>query len=213
MRIIGGKWRSRRIEFPSDPGTRPMPDRMREAVFDILASRFGCPGGLPPIDVVDLFAGSGSLGLEAISRGAAACDFVERRKPALAVLRRNLVQLESGATCRIVAGNAWTVSLNTPRPTGAYSLIFADPPYRDARDASRTGRVGRLLADLYRAGWADDDTTIALHHEARVIYVPDDGAWWRVSDHRLYGSSGLTLITGRGGEHGGEEAVDSDQAD
>ena len=106
MRIIGGKWRSRRIEFPSDPGTRPMPDRMREAVFDILVSRFGCPGGLPPIDVVDLFAGSGSLGLEAISRGAAACDFVERRKPALAVLRRNLVQLESGATCRIVAGNA-----------------------------------------------------------------------------------------------------------
>lgn len=210
MRIIGGKWRSRRIEFPSGPGTRPMSDRMREAVFDILASRFGSPGALPPIHVADLFAGSGSLGLEAISRGAAACDFVERKRPALDVLRRNLAHLESDATCRIVVGNAWTVSLNTPRPTGAYSLIFADPPYRDARDTSRTGRVGRLLADLYRAGWADDDTTVALHHEAQVIYVPDDRAWWRVYDHRLYGSSGLTFMTGRGGEDASAGANDAD---
>lgn len=213
MRIIGGKWRSRQIEFPEGSGTRPMPDRMREAVFDILASRFGNPGGLPPVQVADLFAGSGSLGLEAISRGAAACDFVERRKPALDVLRRNLARLETDANCRVVAGNAWTVSLNTPRPNGAYSLIFADPPYRDARDVSRTGRVGRLLADLYRSGWADDDTTVALHHEARVIYVPDDRAWWRVCDHRLYGSSGLTLMTGRGGENDSDGAFDTDQTD
>ena len=213
MRIIGGKWRSRRIEFPGGPGTRPMPDRLREALFDILASRLGCPGALPSVQVVDLFAGSGSLGFEAISRGAAACDFVERRKPALHILRRNVAQLESDATCRIVAANAWTVSLNTPRPAGAYSLIFADPPYRDARDTSPTGRVGRLLTDLYRAGWADDDTTVALHHEARVVHVPTDRAWWRVCDHRLYGSSGLTLVTGRAGEDGCDVRDDTDRAD
>lgn len=213
MRIIAGKWRSRRIGFPDGPGTRPMPDRMREALFDILASRFGCPGALPAVQVADLFAGSGSLGLEAISRGALACDFVERRKPALEVLKRNLAQLNSDASCRIVAANAWTVSLNTPRPAGGYPLIFADPPYRDARDASPTGRVGRLLADLYRGGWADDDTTIALHHEAGITFAPTDRAWWQVCDHRVYGSSGLTLITGRGGEDGLDGMDDADRAE
>ena len=78
MRIIGGKWRSRRLSFPRWGRTRPMPDRIRESIFDILASRFGLCGTLPSLKVADLFAGSGSMGWEAVSRGASGCDFIEK---------------------------------------------------------------------------------------------------------------------------------------
>ncbi|NOT00260.1 MAG: 16S rRNA (guanine(966)-N(2))-methyltransferase RsmD [Phycisphaerales bacterium] len=195
MRIIAGKWRSRRIEHPPTVRTRPMPDRVREAVFDILASWFDLPGGIPAVAVADMFAGSGSLGLEAVSRGASGCDFFERAGSALATLKSNLHDLDTGPECRVLRVNAWTCPLTTPRPPSPYGILFVDPPYADARDTSPTGRVPRLLNDLYLAAWAAGESVVVLHHEDRVQPDVIPGSAWCVADRRVYGSTGITFVT------------------
>ena len=107
MRIIAGRWRSRPLLHPSGEQTRPMPDRVKEAVFDILGSLLAAPGLLPPVPVADIFAGSGALGLEAMSRGASVCYFFERHPRALAALRANVQALDVGADARIMPVDAW----------------------------------------------------------------------------------------------------------
>jgi len=171
-----------------------MPDRIREAIFDILAARWVLPGTVPDVVVADLFAGSGSMGLEAMSRGAAGCDFIERGRLALSAIGENLRRLDAGSTGRVVRGNAWTMPLNIPRPTNAYGLIFIDPPYADT---SRRNRVANLLSDLYRAGWADERSVIVLHHRDETQFTARDVDPWRAFDRRKYGSAAVTLIDGR----------------
>ncbi len=171
-----------------------MPDRIRESIFDILASRFRLPGTIPPFGVADLFAGSGSMGLEAVSRGAACCDFVERRGPALPALKANLKTLAAGPFCRIINRDAWTVALTTPRPDCAFGLIFVDPPYVDSRDTRTTGRLAGLMDDLYRAGWADRETVVVAHHEKRVTFPSWNDRPWTVTDRRVYGTACITFV-------------------
>src|SRR3972149_2479777 len=107
MRIIGGTWRSRRLLRPETDSTRPMPDRVKQTIFDMLGSRYDCPGALPPLLVADVFAGGGSMGWEALSRGAAFCGFFERAREALDALRRNVESLGAGLESSIVSGDAW----------------------------------------------------------------------------------------------------------
>lgn len=133
MRIIAGSLRGRRLAAPPGMGTRPITDRIKETLFNILGARFGVPGALPEIEVLDLFAGSGGLGIEAISRGARSCLFVEHNRRALRILRQNLADLNLKNICRVSAENAWTMRI--PQLSGSgYGLIFADPPYREADD-------------------------------------------------------------------------------
>lgn len=119
MRIIAGKWRGRPIEAPPGIGTRPTADRARETLFSMLASRIGSFEGLR---VADLFAGSGALGLEALSRGAAGAVFVESDTKARAIIRRNARKL--GAAVEILGGSALALPRADP-----FDLVFADPPY------------------------------------------------------------------------------------
>ncbi len=186
-----------------------MPDRIREAIFAILASHFGLPGTLPRVKVADLFAGSGSMGWEAVSRGAAGCDFIERDPNALGVLRENARTLDAEPSCRILRGDAWVMPLATARPAEPYGLIFLDPPYADSRDASVRGRVGRLLSDLCRARWVMDGTVVVLHHPVRVTYEVDPGSGWEVVSRRSYGTSGITFLVRRllGAADAGEGAT------
>lgn len=197
MRIIAGKWGSRRLAAPDTRRTRPMPDRIREAIFAILASRYELPGAMPPFPVADLFAGSGGMGLEAVSRGASGCDFIERGREASATLRKNLKSLDAGPACRVVMADAWTAPLTTPRPPQPFGLLIVDPPYSDARDSGPHGRVATLLSDLYRASWADGESTIVLHHEADIEYAADERARWTVYDRRVYGRAAITFIETR----------------
>ncbi|MEE9294723.1 MAG: RsmD family RNA methyltransferase [Phycisphaerae bacterium] len=212
MRIIAGKWRSRRLAVPASERTRPMPDRIREAVYDILGSRLGTPGALPAFAVADLFAGSGGMGLEALSRGAKTCDFVERRVSPLRVLRANLDRLDARGCSRVIHADAWTVALSTPRPSGAYGLIVVDPPFVDARDTSASGKVVLLLSDLYRALWADADTVILLHHETQVAYQPGPRACWNVWNRRVYGRAAVTFIEQRTPDENPHRATDKPKA-
>lgn len=111
--------------------TRPITDRAKETLFNMLGARLGLPGELPQLDVLDLFAGTGGLGLEALSRGARSCLFVERDRRALTALRRNISTLHVEAACLVSIENAWTMRV-PPAPAGGYGLVFVDPPYKDA---------------------------------------------------------------------------------
>lgn len=120
LRIIGGEWRSRVIDFDAGDGVRPTPDRVRQTLFDWLA---------PWIDgarVLDLFAGSGALGLEALSRGAAQACFVESGAAQVGAIRVALAKLDAITRAELVQRNAMTFLRGAPQP---FDIVFLDPPY------------------------------------------------------------------------------------
>jgi 16S rRNA (guanine966-N2)-methyltransferase len=134
MRIVAGRHRGRRLDTPAGTGTRPTADRVREALFSIL-------GPVTGLRVLDLYAGSGALGIEALSRGAAAATFVESARPALAAIRANLEAIgETGAEVADSDALAWLRSRADGEP--AFDLVFCDPPY----DAAP--RIAQPLSDL-----------------------------------------------------------------
>ncbi len=195
MRIISGKWRSRRISVPPSDRTRPMPDRVKEAIFSILGSSAGTPGRLPAVRVADFFAGSGSLGLEAVSRGAAECVFVERGRGALRVLNRNVNELEQDEPLRVVAADAWTCKLDELAGDGpGFGVVFLDPPYRDARQTGPTGKVPRLLKRILAGDFLAADGVVVLHHERRVSFQPAATDSWALTDRREYGSTAISFL-------------------
>jgi 16S rRNA (guanine966-N2)-methyltransferase len=148
VRIIAGEWRGRQLRAPEGLATRPTADRTRETLFNMLASRLGSFEGLA---VADLFAGSGALGLEALSRGAASCLFAEQDAAALRALRANIAALRAHERCEVRAGSA--LALGSAK--AALDLILLDPPY-----GSGAGAVA--LDKLTRLGWAGPATWIAL---------------------------------------------------
>lgn len=140
MRVIAGELGGRRLRTARGAATRPTAERVREALFSML-------GPLEGAAVLDLFAGSGALGIEALSRGAAHATFVERSAPALAALRANLAALELDAgRARVNAGDA----LAALRSADKYDLVFLDPPYAQA--AALAGALSRELPAVLRAG-------------------------------------------------------------
>lgn len=141
MRIISGEWRGRRLFAPEGDVTRPTADRTREALFSMLLSRLGSFEGLY---VADLFAGSGALGLEALSRGAARCLFVEQDPAAIRTLRRNIANLGAQARCDVRAGSVLTLPKNAADKAGQPDLVLMDPPYETGAGAVALDRMNRL---------------------------------------------------------------------
>lgn len=136
MRIIAGEWRGRRIAAPPGRGTRPTTDRVREAWMSAVS------GEVPGARVLDLFAGSGALGLEALSRGAERATFVENGAPALRALRENLETLGARARAEVVRADALKfVAGLEPR---AFDLAFADPPYGEGLAEALALRFGEV---------------------------------------------------------------------
>ena len=149
MRIVAGEWRGRRIEAPPGRSTRPTADRVRETLFAMLASRLGA---FDDLRVADLFAGSGALGFEALSRGAAEAVFVESDPVAAASIRRNADSLGAGGRVRILAGSALALVRCDP-----FDLVFADPPYAPGAGSDIVRAV--LHSDwLARGGWMSVET-------------------------------------------------------
>ena len=141
VRIIAGAKRGRRLEVPTGAEVRPTSEMVREAVFDVL----GPVGGLR---VLDLFAGTGALGLEALSRGAAHCVFVERDSGVASVLRGNIEVLDYGRTCRVVVAGYLGAVKALERSGERFDLLFVDPPYRMLAEveAALTPLVTRLMS-------------------------------------------------------------------
>ena len=148
MRIVAGEWRRRQLRAPPGEGTRPTADRTRETLFSMLASRLGSFEGLA---VADLFAGSGALGLEALSRGAERCLFVENDATALRALRGNIAALRAQQRCEVIAGSVLTLG---PAKAAA-DLVLLDPPYHSGAGAVALDRLARL-------GWIGEATWVAL---------------------------------------------------
>lgn len=190
MRVIAGQFRGRRLDVPPGMRTRPITDRVKETLFNILGSRFGCPGALPRINVLDLFAGTGGLGIEAVSRGAQRCLFVEQDWRTLRILRGNLNKLGLTKICRITRENAWVVRL--PDVPAGYGLVFLDPPYHDARD------VPRVLALLERlAPHVISDGIIVFRHRCETKLPLDALPALHCLDQREIGSMGLWFFSPR----------------
>src|SRR5918911_3476221 len=125
MRVVGGRLRSRGIAGPKGPGLRPTADRLRESLFNILAHGYGDP--VSGARVLDLFAGTGALGLEALSRGAAFALFIESSAEARALVRENIAALGLGGVTRILRRDA--TMLGAAQIHQPFSLAFLDPPY------------------------------------------------------------------------------------
>jgi len=147
MRIIAGEWRGRPIEAPPGRGTRPTADRARETLFSMLISRLG---SFEDLRVADLFAGSGALGFEALSRGAASVTFVESEPAAAASIQRNADSLGAANRIRIESGSALALLRTDP-----FDLIFADPPYA-------SGAGSEIVRALLHARWLPPGGWLAL---------------------------------------------------
>ena len=155
MRITGGRWRSRALEAPRGMTTRPTSDRVREALFSIL-------GDVAGLDVLDLFAGSGALGLEALSRGAASATFVEEARPALVALRENVATLDVGAQATVVAAEARSALRRLAGQGARFGLVFLDPPYAAAGTPD-------AIADLVAHGLLVPGAWVVVEHATRDV--------------------------------------------
>lgn len=177
MRIIAGQWRGRKLVAPAGETTRPTSDRTRETLFSMLVSRLGTFEGLK---VADLFAGSGALGIEALSRGAATCLFVETDAAALRALRSNIANLQAALQTDVRAASVLALG---PAPA-PLDLILLDPPY-----GSGAGVVA--LEKLQRLGWIGPATWIsletALKEEAKVKGL-------EIDSERKVGKARITLL-------------------
>jgi 16S rRNA (guanine(966)-N(2))-methyltransferase RsmD len=153
MRIIAGTYRSRALTAPAGLATRPTSDRLRETLFNVLAPRF--QNSSEGASFLDLYAGSGAVGLEAMSRGAASVVFVERAQPALKVLRSNLDALGIGSGFHIHAGSAAAYLRSATRASSKpepYAVVFLDPPYDAAEEYELAlGLLGGVAAGVLTA--------------------------------------------------------------
>nr|WP_137678129.1 16S rRNA (guanine(966)-N(2))-methyltransferase RsmD [Parerythrobacter lutipelagi] len=178
MRVIAGQWRGRKIVAPKGETTRPTADRTRETLFSMLASRLG---SFDELRVADLFAGSGALGLEALSRGAGHCLFVEQEDDALKSIRANLAAFDARSRSDVRAGSVMALG-PAKEPL---DLILLDPPYG-------TGAGQVALDRLLRLGWIGDATWIALE-TSRDEIVTVKGL--DIEKGRPVGKAKLTLLT------------------
>lgn len=181
-RLVGGSAGGRRLRTPAGAATRPTTDRVREALFSSLESSLGGLGGLR---VLDLYAGSGALGLEALSRGAAALTAVEHDRRTARLVEASARDVGLGPV-EVVARPVDRVLATAPR--AAYDLVLADPPY-DVTEAE----VSRVLALLVEHGWVAPDATVVLERSARS----PEPAWppgLEPERRRAYGETALWYV-------------------
>lgn len=176
MRIIAGAWRGRTLVVPQGTATRPTADRVRETLFNMLASRIGSFEGLR---IADLYAGSGALGLEALSRGAAFACFVEQDSRAVAAIRTNVDSLGALEQTQLLVCSASALP-----PSEPFDLIFADPPYSQ-------GSGSAALEEVVRSDWAARGTWIAIETERADAVEPNA---CQIEAERDVGRARITLL-------------------
>lgn len=194
LRIVGGVHRGRRLIAPPGEAVRPTSDRAREALFNILSHGRFAASGLPFAGraVLDAFAGTGALGLEALSRGASAAAFIENGREALSVLRRNIATLGEEDRAHIIAADA----MRPPRAALVCALAFLDPPYR-------SGLAAPALSALAAAGWLAPDALAVVEVAAHEALAAPTG--FAVVDERVYGAARLVFFRYNTGGTGGDE--------
>jgi 16S rRNA (guanine966-N2)-methyltransferase len=182
MRIIAGEFRSRVLLPPEDSGTtRPITDRVKQSLFDIVAPL------LEGAAVYDCFAGTGSMGLECLSRGAARAVFFEAVRSALGRLRKNIAALGVAERSSVVAGDLFKYFANAAAPEAGVSVIFLDPPYRFVREvAERLRGLSQKLAQHM----SSEGVVVFRHDEADRLELPGLVR----ADERVYGGMALEFL-------------------
>jgi 16S rRNA (guanine966-N2)-methyltransferase len=183
MRIVGGRHHGRRLFAPTGDTVRPTSDRAREALFDILSHGRFASEGIPFAEqaVLDAFAGTGALGLEALSRGAAEAIFFEQDREALAALRRNVANLGESNRAQILPYDA----TRPPRAGKRCAVVFIDPPYR-------SGLAASALEAIEAAGWLTPDALAVIEIGVREKLEPP--AAFTLLDERVYGAAHLVFL-------------------
>ena len=181
MRIVGGRLRGRALAAPKSQGIRPTADRLRESLFNILTHAYGDP--VSGARVLDLFAGTGALGLEAVSRGAAFALFVDEEAEARALMRQNVEALGLAASTRIFRRDA--TKLGPAHPVEPFSLAFLDPPYGK-------GLAEQALASAREGGWLTDDALIVVEEMSTAGFIVLDG--FAEIERRKYDDTELVIL-------------------
>jgi 16S rRNA (guanine966-N2)-methyltransferase len=182
MRIVGGRLRGRALAAPKSQAVRPTADRLREALFNVLVHAYGDP--VTGARVLDLFAGTGALGLEAMSRGAAFALFVDDGAEARALIRENVATLGLGGVTRIFRRDA--TKLGAAHPVEPFSLVFLDPPYG-------RGLAGQALISARAGGWLAADALIVVEEAADAAFTAPEG--FTGIERRRYDDTELVFLT------------------
>jgi 16S rRNA (guanine966-N2)-methyltransferase len=181
MRVVGGRLRGRALVSPQTQMIRPTADRLRESLFNILAHAFGDP--VNGARVLDLFAGTGALGIEALSRGAAFALFIDERAEARALIRANIAALDLGGVSRIFRRDA--TRLGAAHPLPPFALVFLDPTYG-------RGLAERALAGAVAGGWFAPGALIVVEEAAKTRFAPPDK--FHELDRRRYDDSEFIFL-------------------
>jgi 16S rRNA (guanine966-N2)-methyltransferase len=181
MRIVGGRLRGRPLAGPKSQAIRPSSDRLRESLFNILSHAYGDP--VTDARLLDLFAGTGALGLEALSRGAAFTLFVDNGAEARAIIRQNVEALGLGGVSRIFRRDA--TSLGAAHPLEPFALVFLDPPYRK-------GLAERALLSTRAGHWLTSDALIVVEEASDAAFTtPED---FEELERRQYDDTELVFL-------------------
>jgi 16S rRNA (guanine966-N2)-methyltransferase len=181
MRIVGGRLRGRALAAPKSHAVRPTADRLREALFNVLVHAYGDP--VTGARVLDLFAGTGALGLEALSRGAAFALFVDDGAEARALIRENVAALGLGGVTRIFRRDA--TQLGAARPVEPFSLVFLDPPYGQ-------GLAEKALTSARDGGWLAPEALIVVEEAAKPGFTAPAG--FEELERRVYDDTALVVL-------------------
>lgn len=177
MRIIAGEWRGRPVDAPEGGATRPTSDRAREGLFSMLASRIGTFEGAR---VADLFAGTGALGIEALSRGAAHCTFVENDRAAIGTLQRNVGRFSAAERADIRAQSVE----HAPPPPRPCDILFMDPPYA-------AGLASMALARIANSAWVAPQGVVSIETDGTRPDIPEEFA---IEAERRFGKAHILLL-------------------
>jgi 16S rRNA (guanine966-N2)-methyltransferase len=181
MRVVGGRLRGRSLIGPSSQAIRPTADRLREALFNILVHAYGDP--VSGARVLDLFAGTGALGIEALSRGADFALFVDDGAEARALMRENVATLGLGGATRIFRRDA--TKLGPAHPIEPFSLVFLDPPY---------GRelAAKALQSAREGGWLAPDALLVVEETVKADFAAPDG--FTEKERRRYDDTEFVIL-------------------
>jgi 16S rRNA (guanine966-N2)-methyltransferase len=181
MRVVGGRWRGRALAAPKSQAIRPTGDRLRESLFNILAHGYGDP--VSDARVLDLFAGTGALGLEALSRGAAFALLVDDGAEARALIRQNVDTLGAGGVSRVFRRDA--TNLGAAHPVEPFGLAFLDPPYRK-------GLAERALVSAQAGAWLTPDALVVVEEAADAGFKVPPG--YQEIERRRYDDTEVTFL-------------------
>jgi 16S rRNA (guanine(966)-N(2))-methyltransferase RsmD len=183
LRVISGTARGLRLATPADRSIRPTADRVKEALFSIIASRWGV---LADCSVLDLFAGTGSLGIEALSRGAGSCLFIDSSRDAVAIIRKNLQATDFRKKTEVLTGDVLRMLANLAAAGRRFDLVFADPPYGKGLALDCLALLGSLPL-LAPVALVTVETDVRENLPARIGGILQD-------DRRCYGDTALTFF-------------------